>query len=147
MYKLDCIILEVNTTCTDIALSCLEPMHSLTATQCPILSARVKHSMFGLSWAVRQAGEEGVSRADIVAVGSSSSRRCTNNIKQLRGSSPLYYVHLQTGAHHVTATNGLESHRSCSLSDVTVEGSRLSGSFRRFHLRIWPGDHGLDHLS
>ena len=35
----------------------------------------------------------------------------------------------------------------CSLSDVTVEGSRLFGSFRRFLLRIWPGDQGWDHLS
>ena len=42
MDKLDGIVLEVNTTCTDIAHSCLEPMHSLTATQCPILSARVR---------------------------------------------------------------------------------------------------------
>ena len=66
-----------------------------------------------------------MSRADIVAVGSSSSRRCTDNLNQLHGSSPLYYVHLQAGGHHVTATNGLESLRSCSLSDVTVEGSRL----------------------
>ena len=49
------------------------------------------------------------------------------------------------GAHHVTATNGLESLCSCLLSDV--EGSRLTGSFRRFHLRIWPGDQGWDHLS
>ena len=58
--KLDGIVQEVNTTCTYIAHSCLEPMHSLTATQCPILSARVRL--------------EGVSRADIMAVGSSSSR-------------------------------------------------------------------------
>ena len=61
MDKLDGIVLEVNTTCTDIAHSCLEPIHSLTATQCPILSASVrlkcgKHSRIGLSWAVRQAG-------------------------------------------------------------------------------------------
>ncbi len=42
MDKLDDIVLEVNTTCTDIAHSCLEPMHSLTATQCPILSARLR---------------------------------------------------------------------------------------------------------
>ena len=42
MDTLDGIILEVNTTCTDIAHSCLVPMHSLTATQCPILSARVR---------------------------------------------------------------------------------------------------------
>ena len=89
-----------------------------------------------------------MSRADIVAVGSSSSRHCTDNHMQLHGSSPLYYyVHLQAGAHHGTATNGFESLRPCSLSDVTVEGSRLSGMFRRFHLRIWPGDQGLDHLS
>ena len=54
--------------------------------------------MIGLSLAGRHAGEEGVSQADIVAVGSSSSRRCTDNLKQLHGSSPLYYVHLQTGA-------------------------------------------------
>ena len=78
MNKLDGIVLEVNTTCTDIAHSCLEPIHSLTATQCPILSARVrlkcwKHSRIGLSWAIRQVGEEGVSRADIMAVGSSST--------------------------------------------------------------------------
>ena len=65
-----------------------------------------------------------MSRANIVAVGSSSSRCCTDNIKQLHGSSPLYYVHLQTGAHHVTATNGLESLRLCSLSDVTANGSQ-----------------------
>ena len=77
-----------------------------------------------------------MSRADIVAVGSSSSRPCTDNLKQLHGSSPLQYVHSQAGAHHVTATNVLESLRSCSLSDVTVEDSRLYGSFRRFHLRI-----------
>ena len=87
-----------------------------------------------------------MSRADIVAVGSSSSRRCTDNLQQFRGSSPLQYVHSQAGAHHVTATNGLESLLSCSLSDVTVEGCRLSGSFRRFHLRMWPGDQGWDHL-
>ncbi len=54
MEKLDGIVLDVNTTCTDIAHSCLEPMHSLTATQCPILSAKVsvtcrKHSRIGLS--------------------------------------------------------------------------------------------------
>ena len=42
MEKLDDIVLEVNTTCTDIAHSCVEPMHSLTATQCPILLARVR---------------------------------------------------------------------------------------------------------
>ena len=42
MEKSDGIVLEVNTTCADIAHSCLEPMHSLTATQCPILSARVR---------------------------------------------------------------------------------------------------------
>ncbi len=42
MDKLDGIVLEVHTTCTDIAHSCLEPMHSLTATQCPILSAGVR---------------------------------------------------------------------------------------------------------
>ena len=155
MEKLDVIALEVNTTCTDIAHSCLEPIHSLTAsaTQCPILSARVilkcwKHSRIGLSWAVRQDGEEGVFRADIVAVGNSSSRRRTDNLKQLHGSSQLQnIVYSQAGAHHVTATNGLESLRPCSLSDVTVEGSRLSGSFRRFHLRIWPADQGWDHLS
>ena len=41
--KLDDIVLEVNTTCTDIAHSCLVPMHSLTSTQCPILSARVRY--------------------------------------------------------------------------------------------------------
>ena len=85
-------------------------------------------------------------RADIVAVGSSSSRRCTVNLKLLHGSSPLQYVHSQAGAYHATATNGLESLRPCSLSDVTVEGSPLAGSFRHFHLRIWPGDQGLDHL-
>ena len=64
-----------------------------------------------------------MSRADIVAVGSSSLRRCTDNLRQLHGSSPLQYVHSQASAHHVTATNGLEFLRSCSLSDVTVEGS------------------------
>ena len=84
-----------------------------------------------------------MSRADIVAVGSSSSRRYTDNLKQFHGSSPLQYVHSQAGAHHVTATNGLESLRSFSLSDVTVEGSRPYGSFKRFHLRIWPGAHGI----
>ena len=88
-----------------------------------------------------------MSRADIVAVGSSSSWRCTDNLKQLHGSSPLYSLHLQAGAPHVNATNGLEYRRSCSLSDATVEGSQLSGCFRRFHLIIWPGDQGLDHLS
>ena len=86
-----------------------------------------------------------MSRAGSVAVGSSSSRHCTDNLKQLHGSRPLPYVYSQAGAHHVTATNGLESLRSCSLSDVTVEGSRLSASFRRFHLIIWPGDQGWDH--
>ena len=30
---------------------------------------------------------------------------------------------------------------------LQMEGSRLSRSFRRFNLRIWPGDQGLDHLS
>ena len=84
-----------------------------------------------------------MSRADVVAVGSSSSRRCTDNLKQLHGSSPLQYVHSKAGAHHVTATNGLESLRSCSLPDVNVEGSRISGSFKRFHLRIWPEEHGI----
>ena len=80
--------------------------------------------MIGLPLAVRQAGEEDVSRADIVAVGSSSSRRCTDNLKQVHGSSPLQcYVDSKAGSHHVTATNGLESLRSCSLSDVTVEGN------------------------
>ena len=88
-----------------------------------------------------------MSPADIVTVGSSFSRRCTDNLKQLHGSSPLQYAHSQAGAHHVTATNGLESLRSCSLLDVTVEGIRLSRSFRCFHLRIWPGDQGWDHLS
>ena len=88
-----------------------------------------------------------MSPADIVTVGSSSSRRCMHNLKQFHGSSPLQYVHSQAGAHHVTATNGLESLRSCSLTDVTVEGSRLFGSLRRFHLRIWPGDQGWEHLS
>ena len=63
------------------------------------------------------------------------------------GSSPLHYVHLQAGAYHVTATNALAYLRSCSLSDVTVEVSRQSGSFRCFHLRIWPEDQGLDNLS
>ena len=80
MDKLDGIVLEVNTTCTYIAHSCLEPMHSLTATQCPILSARVrlkcgKHSMIGISWAVRQAGEEAVYRA----VGSSPVRTTSSS--------------------------------------------------------------------
>ena len=88
-----------------------------------------------------------MSRADIVAVGSRSSRRCTDNLKQFHGSSPLQYVHSQASAHHVPATNGLEYLRSCSLSDVTVEGSWLSGSFRRFHVIIWPGDQGWDNLS
>ena len=88
-----------------------------------------------------------MSQAGIVAVGSSSSRRWTDNLKQLYGSRPLQYVYSQAGAHHVTATNGLESLRPCSLSDVTVEGSRLSVSFRCFHLRIWPGDQGWDNLS
>ena len=79
-----------------------------------------------------------MSRADIVAVGNSSSRRCTDNLKQLHGSSPLQYVYSHAGAHHLTATNGLESLRSCSLSDVTVEGSRLSRSFRpELYLRIF----------
>ena len=66
-----------------------------------------------------------------------------------RSMAQVHYnnVHSQAGAHHVTATNGLESLRSSSLSNYTVEGSRLSGSFRRFHLRIWPGDQGWDHLS
>ena len=45
-------------------------------------------------------------------------------------SSSMAQVHAQAGAHHVTATNGLEYLRSCSLSDVTVEGSRLSGPFK-----------------
>ena len=62
--------------------------------------------------------------------------------RRLHGSNPLQYLHSQAGAHHVTATNGLESLRPCSLSDVTVEGSRLSGSSRRF--QIWPGDQGWD---
>ena len=69
-----------------------------------------------------------MSRAEIMAVGSCSSRRCTDNLKQLHGSSPLQYVYSQAGAHHITVTNGLEYLRPCSLSDVTVEGSRLSGS-------------------
>ena len=107
--------------------------------------------MIGLPLAVRQAGEEDVSRADIVAVGSSSSRRCTDNLKQVHGSSPLQcYVDSKAGSHHVTATNGLESLRSCS--HVTVEGNlyNLRPFYRRFHLRIeglWPGDQGWDHLS
>ena len=42
MDKLDGIVLEVNTTCTDIAHSCLEHMYSLTATHDPILSSRVR---------------------------------------------------------------------------------------------------------
>ena len=33
MEKLDGIVLEVNIACTYIAHSCLDPMHSLTATQ------------------------------------------------------------------------------------------------------------------
>ena len=78
-----------------------------------------------------------------MAVGSSSSRRCTNNLKQLHGSSPLQYVHSKADEHHVTATNGLEYLCSCPLSHVTVDGSCLSRSFRRFHLRIWPGAHGI----
>ena len=61
-----------------------------------------------------------MSRADIVEVGSSPSRRCTDILKQIHGSSTLQCVHSQAGAHHVTATNGLESLRSCSLSGVTV---------------------------
>ena len=64
-----------------------------------------------------------MSRADIVSVGSNSSRRCTDNLKQLHVSSPLQYVHSQAGAHHITDTNGLESLHSCSLLGVTVEGS------------------------
>ena len=59
-------------------------------------------------------------------------------------------VYLQAGAHHVTATNGLESLGTCeaaSLSDVTAEGSRPSWFFRHFHRIIWPGDQGWDHLS
>ena len=81
-----------------------------------------------------------MSRADIVAVGSNTLRRFADNLKQLHGSSPLQYVYSQADAHDVTATNGLESLRPCSLSDAIVAGSRLSGSFRRFHLRLWPGD-------
>ena len=52
---------------------------------------------------------------------------------------PAQYVYMysQAGVRHVTAANGLKSLRPCSLSDVTVEGSRLSVSFRRFRLRIW----------
>ncbi len=42
MEKLDSIVLYVNTTCTYIANSCLDPIHSLTGTQCPVLSARVR---------------------------------------------------------------------------------------------------------
>ena len=38
-------------------------------------------------------GEEGVSRADLMAVGSSSSERCTDNLKQLHRSSPLKYMY------------------------------------------------------
>ena len=87
-----------------------------------------------------------MSRADIAAVGSRSSRHCTDNLEQLHGSSPLQYVYSQSGTHHGTATNGLESLRPCSLSDVTVEGSSLSRSFRRFHLRIWLGDQGCDQM-
>ena len=51
-------------------------------------------------------------------------------------SSSIAQVHynMYTGAHHVTATNGIEYLRPCSLSDVTVEGSRR-------------GDQGWDHLS
>ena len=82
-----------------------------------------------------------------MAVGGSSLRSWTDNVKQLHGSTPLQYVHSQAGAHHVTSTNGLESLRSCSLSDVTVESSRLSGFFRSFHLRKWQGDQGRDNLS
>ena len=50
-----------------------------------------KHSRSELSWAIRQAGEERVrlEQTLIVTVGSSSSRRCTDNLKQLHGSSPL----------------------------------------------------------
>ena len=80
-----------------------------------------------------------MSRAGIVTVGSSSSRRWTDNLKQLYGSSPLQ-AGAHAGAHHVTATNGFEYLRPCSLSDVTVEGSRLSMYFGCFNLRIWPGD-------
>ena len=62
MEKLDGIfVLEVNTTCTDIAHSCLETMHSLTATvSYPVGKGNCwKHSRIGLSWVVRQAGGEG----------------------------------------------------------------------------------------
>ena len=62
---------------------------------------------------------------------------------------PLQSEYSRTGANHVTADNGLESVRpceACSLSDVTVEGSRPAGSFRRFHLIIWLGDQIWDHL-
>ena len=68
-------------------------MHSLTGTQCPILSARVrlkcwKHSRIWLSWAVRQAGE-----GRCVSSGHRGSRvqffrALDGHLKQLYGSSP-----------------------------------------------------------
>ena len=62
---------------------------------------------------------------------------------QTSRQSPLQSVYSYAGSHHATAANGLESLRpceACSLSDVTVEGNRPPGSFRRIHLRIWLGD-------
>ena len=47
-------------------------------------------------------------------------------------AAAVHYNNSQAGAHHVTATNELESLRpreECSRSDVTIEGSRPAGSF------------------
>ena len=128
MDNLDGIVLDVNTTCTYISHSCLEPMHSLTATQCPILSARVilkcwKHSMSGLSWAVRQAGGGGC----VSSRHNGSWEQFFTALYWQPQASP-WLKSTKACAHHITATNGLETLRPCPLSDATLEGSRLSGS-------------------
>ena len=98
--------------------------------------------MIGLSWAVREAGrrvclEQTLWQSGAVLHG---AVRSTSSCSMAQVHYSMY-----TRKHHATTTNGLETLRPCSLSDVTVEGSPLSGSFRHFNLRIWPGDQGLDH--
>ena len=55
----------------------------------------------------------------------------------------LYSQEEESDAHHVSATDGLESIpplKTCSLAHVGVEDSQPAGSSRCFHLRIWMRD-------
>ena len=61
-----------------------------------------------------------MSRADIVAVGNSCSRRWTDNLKQPYGSSPLQYTTSQFRSAHAHARSRADLLRSTRITSTSL---------------------------